>query len=151
MSVPTSDRNLFADEVLLDPYPLYAELRELGGVVHLPANDVYALTRYDVIRGALGSPETFSSRTIAFNPMANEALQGTSLASDPPIPSPPPRGPPPPAARGGAGTPPPRARSRPPRGPTRPPGPPRPPRPRRSTPSCARRSPRTSPPARCAG
>jgi cytochrome P450 len=85
MSVPTSDRNLFADEVLLDPYPLYAELRELGGVVHLPANDVYALTRYDVIRGALGSPETFSSRTIAFNPMANEALQGTSLASDPPI------------------------------------------------------------------
>src|SRR4051812_158816 len=85
MSVPTSDRNLFADEVLLDPYPLYAELRELGGVVHLPANDVYALTRYDVIRGALGNPETFSSRTIAFNPMANEALQGTSLASDPPV------------------------------------------------------------------
>jgi cytochrome P450 len=85
MSVPTADVDLFSDEVLLDPYPTYARLRDLGGVVHLPANDVYALTRYDVIRGALGDPATFSSRTIGFNPMVNEALQGTSLASDPPV------------------------------------------------------------------
>lgn len=85
MSVPTSDIDLFADEVLLDPYPYYSELRELGAVVHLPRNDVYALTRYDVIRDALGDPGTFSSRTIGFNPMVNEALQGTSLASDPPV------------------------------------------------------------------
>lgn len=85
MSVPTSDIDLFADEVLLDPYPYYARLREQGGVVHLPANDVYALTRYDVIRNALGDPGTFSSRRIGFNPMVNEALQGTSLASDPPV------------------------------------------------------------------
>jgi cytochrome P450 len=85
VSVPASSIDLFSDEVLLDPYPYYAELRELGGVVHLPANDVYALTRYDVIRDALGDPETFSSRSIGFNPMVNEALQGTSLASDPPV------------------------------------------------------------------
>lgn len=85
MTVPTSDIDLFADEVLLDPYPYFAELRELGAVVHLPANDVYALTRYDVIRTALADPETFSSRSIGFNPMVNEALQGTSLASDPPV------------------------------------------------------------------
>src|SRR3954468_14525890 len=85
VSVPTSPIDLFSDEVLLDPYPYFAELRELGAVVHLPANDVYALTRYDVIRNALGDPETFSSRTIGFNPMVNEALQGTSLASDPPV------------------------------------------------------------------
>jgi cytochrome P450 len=85
MSVPTSEIDLFADEVLVDPYPYYTRLRELGGVVHLPANDVYALTRYDVIRNALGDYETFSSSTIGFNPMVNEALQGTSLASDPPV------------------------------------------------------------------
>lgn len=85
MSIPTSDLDLFSDEVLLDPYPYFAELRELGAVVHLPANDVYALTRYDVIRDALGDPATFSSRAIGFNPMVNEALQGTSLASDPPV------------------------------------------------------------------
>jgi cytochrome P450 len=85
MSVPTSDRDLFADEVLLDPYPVLAELREQGGVGHLPVNDVYALTRYDVVRDALGDWETFSSaHGIGFNPMVNEALRGTSLASDPP-------------------------------------------------------------------
>ncbi len=84
MSVPMSDLDLFADDVLLDPYPHYAQLRELGGVVHLPKNDVYALTRYAVIRDALADPATFSSRSIGFNPMVNEALTGTSLASDPP-------------------------------------------------------------------
>ncbi|MFD7958009.1 cytochrome P450 [Streptomyces ardesiacus] len=82
---PTFDVDLFADEVVLDPYPVYAELRERGPVVHLPHNDVYALTRYDVIRGALADWESFSSTSIAFNPMANEALAGTSLASDPPV------------------------------------------------------------------
>src|SRR3954453_23114794 len=85
MPVPTSSLDLFSDEVLVDPYPSFAELRDLGPVVHLTANDVYALTRYDVIRDALGDPETFSSRTIGFNPMVNEALHGTSLASDPPV------------------------------------------------------------------
>lgn len=81
----SSDIDLFADDVLTDPYPTFAELRDLGPVVFLPANNVYALTRYDVIRDALADPGTFSSRTIGFNPMVNEALQGTSLASDPPI------------------------------------------------------------------
>ena len=82
----TSDIDLFADEVLTDPQPTYAALRELGSVVYLPANDVYALTRYDDIRNALGDPDTFSSvKAIGFNPGVNDALQGTSLASDPPV------------------------------------------------------------------
>ncbi|SEF64881.1 Cytochrome P450 [Thermomonospora echinospora] len=83
---PVSDLDLFDDEVLVDPYPSYAALRALGGVVRLPANDVYALTRYDVIRNALGDWESFSSAgAIGFNPTVNEALTGTSLASDPPV------------------------------------------------------------------
>ncbi|MCQ4210891.1 cytochrome P450 [Streptomyces longispororuber] len=81
---PTSDVDLFADDVVVDPYPAYAALRELGPVVRLPANDLYALTRYEVVRGALADWESFSSTSIAFNPAANEALTGTSLASDPP-------------------------------------------------------------------
>jgi cytochrome P450 len=82
---PVSDLDLFDDAVLVDPYPSFAALRDLGPVVHLPANDVYALTGYDVIRGALGDWETFSSAgAIGFNPMVNEALTGTSLSSDPP-------------------------------------------------------------------
>lgn len=83
-TAPTADIDLFADDVLVDPYPTYAALRELGPVVHLPHNDVYALTRYDVIRDALADWETFSSTSIGFNPMVNEALAGTSLRSDPP-------------------------------------------------------------------
>ncbi|MFC5817768.1 cytochrome P450 [Nonomuraea harbinensis] len=85
-SAPVSDLDLFDDTVLVDPYPSYATLRDLGGVVRLPANDVYALTRYDVIRNALGDWESFSSAgAIGFNPMVNEALTGTSLSSDPPV------------------------------------------------------------------
>jgi cytochrome P450 len=80
-----ADLDLFADDVLVDPYPAFAELRETAAVVHLPGNDVYALTRYDAIREALGDWETFSSTSIGFNPMVNEALTGTSLASDPPV------------------------------------------------------------------
>ena len=83
--IAVGDLDLFSDEVLLDPYATYATLRETAGVVHLPVNDVYALTRYDVIRDALADTETFSSASIGFNPMVNEALQGTSLASDPPV------------------------------------------------------------------
>ena len=83
---PVSDVDLFDDDVLLAPYTAYAELRELSPVVHLPKNDVYALSRYAVIRDALADWETFSSASaIGFNPMVNEALAGTSLASDPPL------------------------------------------------------------------
>lgn len=83
-AVPSSDVDIFDDEVLVDPYPTYALLRDMGGVVYLPVNGVYALTRYGVIREALADWETFSSASIGFNPMVNEALAGTSLASDPP-------------------------------------------------------------------
>jgi cytochrome P450 len=79
-----SDIDLFADDILVDPYPTFTTLRETAAVVHLPTNDVYALTRYDAIRDALGDWEAFSSTSIGFNPMVNEALTGTSLASDPP-------------------------------------------------------------------
>ncbi|MDE8587539.1 cytochrome P450 [Arthrobacter sp. NQ4] len=80
-----SDIDIWDDDITVDPYPTYAALRELGGVVHLPKNSLYAVTRYDVIRDVLADPEAFSSTTLGFNPMVNEALQGTSLASDPPM------------------------------------------------------------------
>ncbi len=80
-----ADFDLWAPEILVDPYPTFAELRETATVVHIPSADVYAVTRYDAIRGALADPETFSSSSVGFNPMVNEALQGTSLASDPPV------------------------------------------------------------------
>jgi cytochrome P450 len=84
-SPAVSNIDLFADEILVDPYPTYKALRDTAAIVHPPANDVYALTRYSAIRGAMGDSSTFSSvKAIGFNPAVNEALQGTSLASDPP-------------------------------------------------------------------
>lgn len=86
MTVPiTSDIDIWADDILIDPYPTYAALRDRAAVVHLPRNELYVLTRYDSIRYALGDPGNFSSTSIGFNTMVNEALQGTSLASDPPV------------------------------------------------------------------
>lgn len=81
----TLDVDLFADDVLLDPYPLYAELRELAAVVHLVRNDVYAVTRYEPIRAGLADWKVFSSASVAFNDDMNAALAGTSLAADPPL------------------------------------------------------------------
>lgn len=83
-TVPVEDVDLFSDEVLLEPYETYRRLRDEGAVVHLPAGDLYALTRYDEVRAALGDPATFTSTRVAFNPTMNEVLKGTSLASDPP-------------------------------------------------------------------
>lgn len=85
LATAPADLDLFADDVLVDPYPTFDQLRDTASVVYLPKNDVYALTRYDAIRGALADWETFSSTSIGFNPMVNKALTGTSLASDPPV------------------------------------------------------------------
>ncbi|MGM0930276.1 MAG: cytochrome P450 [Actinomycetota bacterium] len=80
----TSDIDLWSDEVLLDPYPTFTELREHAAAVRLEKNDVWVLTRYQEIREALGNWEDFSSTAVAFNPDMNGALVGTSLATDPP-------------------------------------------------------------------
>lgn len=82
----TSNIDLWADDILVDAFPTYKALRDQAAVVYMSVNQVYALTRYDVIRGALGDTTTFSSENgIGFNHPVNEALQGTSLASDPPV------------------------------------------------------------------
>lgn len=84
-SVPQSGIDLWADDVLVDPYPAYRALRELGEVVYLTHSKLYALTGYVVIKDALADPMRFSSaQGIGFNDGVNRALQGTSLASDPP-------------------------------------------------------------------
>lgn len=84
-TLQTSDIDLWSDETLKNPYPAFTQWREQAAAVYLETNDVWALTRYDVIRDALADWETFTSTKIAFNPQMNEVLTGTSLASDPPL------------------------------------------------------------------
>lgn len=83
---PVYDVDLYSDEVLYDPYPHYRALRELGAVVWLPRNGLYALGRFEDVRAALRNPGLFSSaRGVAANDPVNEMSQGTTLASDAPL------------------------------------------------------------------
>jgi cytochrome P450 len=77
--------DLFSDEVLADPYPIYRQLRDAGPAVYLERIDAWALARDASVRAALTDWETFSSAAgVALTEDVNQALTGTVLASDPP-------------------------------------------------------------------
>ena len=85
-TVATSDIDLWSDDNLSNPYPSYAILRDQAAVVKLTHSNVWALTRYAAIRDALGDWATFSSENaVGFNEGVNQALAGTTLATDPPL------------------------------------------------------------------
>jgi cytochrome P450 len=60
-SLPVSDADIFAPDVLADPYPVYQELREAGPVVWLRRHGVWATARYSTVRAALLDHDAFSS------------------------------------------------------------------------------------------
>jgi cytochrome P450 len=59
--IPDTDVDLFTDEALSDPYPLYQELLALGPTVRLTANEMYAFPQYREVREASGDGDVFSS------------------------------------------------------------------------------------------
>lgn len=80
-----TDLELFSDEALLNPFPHYKTLRDMGPVVYLDSYELYGLFRYEQVRAALDDWETFSSASgVALNPIANEAWKDSILAMDPP-------------------------------------------------------------------
>lgn len=86
MDCPVYDVDLYDDDVLRDPYPHYRALRELGPIVWLPRNALYALGRFEDVRAALRNPGLFSSaQGVAANDHVNEMSRGTTLASDAPL------------------------------------------------------------------
>lgn len=85
MQAPIYDGDLYADEVIRDPYPVYARLRRLGPVVWLSQHQVYALPRYAEVASVLRQPKRFiSSRGVSLNERTNRLLVGSTLNSDPP-------------------------------------------------------------------
>jgi cytochrome P450/ferredoxin-NADP reductase len=83
--LPVYDGDLYADEVIRDPYPVYARLRELGPVVWLSQQQVFALPRYAEVASVLRQPKRFiSSRGVSLNERTNRLLVGSTLNSDPP-------------------------------------------------------------------
>jgi len=60
-NAPRSGVDLWSDEVLLDPYPAYAGLRELGPAVWLERYPLVAVPRCSDVRAVLTDWPTFSS------------------------------------------------------------------------------------------
>jgi cytochrome P450 len=84
--IPVYDGDLFSDEGITDPYPHYRALRELGPVVYLTKQAVYALPRDAEVREALMNREVFlSGRGVGFEPQVNEVVAGNTLCSDSPL------------------------------------------------------------------
>lgn len=81
-----SDIDLFSDEALADPYPLYRRLRDLGPAAWLQRHEVWFLGRHETVRGALGDWQTWSSaQGIGLNPVINEAWANALICVDPPL------------------------------------------------------------------
>ncbi|WP_280784784.1 cytochrome P450 [Rhodococcus opacus] len=60
-SLPVSDADPFALDVLRDPLPFQADLRDAGPVVYLRRYDVFALGRYEQVHAALTDWQSFQS------------------------------------------------------------------------------------------
>ena len=82
---PSSDVDLFSEETLADPYPAYHALREQSGAVWLNKIDMFILTRFADVQGALADWQTFTSaKGVMMNDRMNDTLQGIVLCSDDP-------------------------------------------------------------------
>jgi len=85
LNAPELDIDLFRDEVLTDPYPVYARMRAKAPVVWLPANDFYAVVSYAEARAALLDHDALvSGRGVGFNDDFNRVRSGSIIASDAP-------------------------------------------------------------------
>lgn len=81
--VPSYDSDIYSTAAIVDPYPHYARMRELGPVVWLAKQRVYALPRYAECKAALRDSDTFASgHGVALNAFTNRMSRGTVLNSD---------------------------------------------------------------------
>jgi cytochrome P450 len=84
-TAPTYGANIYTTDAIVDPYPHYQRLRDLGPVVWLSRHKVHALPRYTECKSVLRDDETFlSTAGVALNPISNRLSRGTTLASDGP-------------------------------------------------------------------
>lgn len=81
--IPVDRANVYTTSAILDPYPHYRRLRDLGPVVWLSRHRVYALPRYAECKATLRDDGTFrSGHGVALNRMSNRLGRGTTLSSD---------------------------------------------------------------------
>ena len=83
---PSSAVDLWSDAVLADPYPVFAELREMGPVVWMERHGIAALPRFEQVSAALADWRRFSSaQGVGVDEEVNGTMAGVSIiTSDPP-------------------------------------------------------------------
>lgn len=80
---PTVDIDLYGHDALINPQPVYRQIRDAGPLVWLPRHNVWAMGRFDDVRSALRDDATFRSGSgVAANPVANLLGRKTVLSSD---------------------------------------------------------------------
>ena len=81
--IPKYRNDIYSRQAIADPYSHYARLRQLGPVVWLSRQRVYALPRYAECKAVLRDDTTFiSGKGVALNALANRLSRGTTLSSD---------------------------------------------------------------------
>jgi cytochrome P450 len=86
MGAPTSNIDLYSDEIIQNPYPYYRELRAVGPAVRMSRHACWAIPRYQEVVAVLRDGELFSSaHGVTLNETGNRAQAGTMLASDDPL------------------------------------------------------------------
>ncbi len=64
--VPSYEADIYGDAAILEPYPHYAAMRDLGPLIYLPRYDVYAIPRYaEVKKALLGHTQFLSGHGVA--------------------------------------------------------------------------------------
>jgi cytochrome P450 len=88
-SIPISEVDPFASDVLADPQPFYASLRAAGPVVYLTQHGVYAVAQYEQVRDALRNWQVFQSGAgvglETFQPEETGPPPSLLLEADPPV------------------------------------------------------------------
>ncbi len=80
---PRYEPDIYTAAAILDPYPHYQRIRDLGPVVWLPRHRVHAVPRYAECKAVLRDDGLFrSTGGVALNPLSNRLSRGTTLASD---------------------------------------------------------------------
>jgi len=64
---------VFDAENLINPYPMYKQLRDEAPVYFVPELNMYYITRYDLLREVIRDTETFSSKFDEFMAFSREA------------------------------------------------------------------------------
>lgn len=84
-ATPSTDLDLFSAEVVADPFPALAALRDQSPAVYTPQYDFYILTRYEDVRATALDWESFtSSKGVALTDQFNQQIADSVLATDPP-------------------------------------------------------------------